>query len=74
VWLLVGLQISAGAINLLLLAPVWMQMVHLLTADLLWIAFVLLSAYTLQDSSRSADLVVDEMVPGLDRFERAGPK
>jgi len=37
-----------------------MQMVHLLTADLLWIAFVLLSAYTLQDSSRSADVVVDE--------------
>jgi heme A synthase len=74
VWLLVGLQISAGAINLLLLAPVWMQMVHLLTADLLWIAFVLLSAFTLQDSSHSADVVVDAMVPGIDRFERAGPK
>jgi heme A synthase len=74
VWLLVGLQICAGAINLLLLAPVWVQMVHLLTADLLWIAFVLLSAYTLQDFSRSADLMVDEMVPGLHRFERAGPK
>jgi len=31
-----------------LLAPVWMQMVHLLLADLVWIAFVLLSARCLR--------------------------
>jgi hypothetical protein len=35
-------------VNLLLLAPVWMQLVHLLLADLLWIALVLLSAATLK--------------------------
>jgi heme A synthase len=34
----------AGVVNLLLLAPVWMQLVHLLLADLLWITLVLLSA------------------------------
>jgi heme a synthase len=30
-----------------LLAPVWMQIVHLLLADLLWIAFVLLAVRAL---------------------------
>ena len=39
-----GAQLLAGAANLLLLAPVWMQMVHLLLADLLWISLVLLCA------------------------------
>ena len=37
----------AGATNLLLLAPGWMQLVHLLLADLLWISLVLLCAGTL---------------------------
>ena len=46
-WTLVALlaaQIVAGVANLMLLAPVWMQIVHLLLADLLWITLVLLSA------------------------------
>lgn len=37
-------QLVAGVTNLLLLVPVWMQLVHLLLADLLWIALVLLAA------------------------------
>jgi cytochrome c oxidase assembly protein subunit 15/protoheme IX farnesyltransferase len=37
---LVGVQIAAGILNWLLLAPIWMQIVHLLIADLLWIALV----------------------------------
>lgn len=40
-------QLGAGAINLLLMAPVWMQLVHLLLADLLWITLVLLTATAL---------------------------
>lgn len=36
-------QLVAGAINLLLLAPVWMQITHLLLADLVWISLVLLA-------------------------------
>jgi heme A synthase len=36
-------QLAAGAINVLLLAPVWMQITHLLLADLVWIALVLLA-------------------------------
>jgi len=36
-------QLVAGAINLILLAPVWMQIAHLLLADLVWISLVLLA-------------------------------
>lgn len=38
-------QLGAGITNALLLAPVWMQMVHLLLADLIWISAVILSSY-----------------------------
>ncbi len=41
--LLVITQLLVGAVNILLLAPVWMQLVHLLLADLVWIALVLLA-------------------------------
>lgn len=37
-------QLAAGLVNVLLLAPVWMQVVHLLLADLVWLSLVLLSA------------------------------
>jgi heme A synthase len=42
--IVLGCQMIAGVLNLLLLAPVWMQIVHLLLADLLWISLVLLCA------------------------------
>ncbi len=35
-------QLVVGAVNLSLLAPVWMQLFHLLVADLLWISLVVL--------------------------------
>ena len=38
------MQVLIGVANVLLLAPVWMQMLHLLAADTLWITFVLLFA------------------------------
>ncbi len=41
---LFALQMVVGVVNVWLLAPVWMQLVHLLLADLVWIAFVLLAA------------------------------
>jgi len=44
VTVLVWIQLLAGLVNFLLRAPVWMQMVHLLIADLLWISLVLLCA------------------------------
>jgi len=71
---LVGLQIGAGALNLLLLAPVWMQILHLLFADLLWISVVLFAACALQESGAAADLSMDEMAPGIARLGRAGTR
>ena len=46
--ILVILQVVAGAVNVFLLAPVWLQLVHLLLADLVWISAVILSASALQ--------------------------
>ena len=47
------LQLAAGLLNLALLAPVFMQILHLLLADLLWIAFVLLAVRALSLTSPS---------------------
>lgn len=47
------LQFCLGALNMLLLAPVWMQVVHLLAADLVWITVVLLSAEILSGRTES---------------------
>jgi heme A synthase len=40
-------QVGAGIVNVALLAPVWLQLTHLLLADLYWIALVLTSASAL---------------------------
>jgi len=52
-WLsfLVAIQIAAGALNVLLLAPVWMQIIHLLLADAVWIVYVLASSEILAPAS-----------------------
>ena len=44
---LVLIQLGAGLTNLLLLAPITLQLVHLFLADLLWIALVLFGATAL---------------------------
>jgi len=48
---LVVLQLVAGLLNLALLAPVWMQLVHLLLADAVWLATVLLGAAALAEDA-----------------------
>jgi heme A synthase len=45
---LVGLMLVTGATNIALGVPVWMQLVHLLLADMLWIAYVFTSARGLE--------------------------
>jgi heme A synthase len=50
---LILVQLGAGLLNVLLLAPVWMQLVHLLLADLVWIAFVLMAARALTPDSEA---------------------
>jgi heme A synthase len=46
-------QLVAGVVNVVLLAPVWLQMVHLLMADAIWIAYVFLAADALTAPARA---------------------
>lgn len=50
------LQLAVGALNLLLLAPAAIQIAHLLLADLVWLALVLLAAHALAAPARAAQL------------------
>jgi heme A synthase len=50
---LVLIQWAMGGLDVLLLAPYWIQLVHLFLADLLWIAAVLLSADLLSQHADS---------------------
>jgi len=63
-WLL-AIQLGAGVVNVVLLAPVWLQLVHLLLADAVWIAYVFLGAATLA-GSRSRGLVTAESARARD--------
>jgi heme A synthase len=55
---LFALQVGAGSLNLFLLAPAWLQVLHLLLADLLWLALVQLALFAL-----SANVGASEHVP-----------
>lgn len=44
---LTTLQVMLGFVNVILLAPLWLQLVHLIVADAIWIAWVLLGAQAL---------------------------
>jgi len=44
VLVLLAVQYALGVLDVVLLAPVWMQVVHLLGADVLWAALVVLTA------------------------------
>jgi heme a synthase len=54
---LVMVQAGLGLLNVILLAPVWLQLTHLLVADGIWIGIVLLGAAALSDWSRAAAVV-----------------
>jgi heme A synthase len=55
---LVVFQVAAGAINISLLAPVWMQLIHLLIADVVWIAVVMLALETVRPQHIGSSAVV----------------
>ncbi|MGI8786508.1 MAG: COX15/CtaA family protein [Pyrinomonadaceae bacterium] len=48
---LIGVQFLAGAFTFLMLAPIVLQLVHLLLADAVWVAFVLMAASILADEN-----------------------
>jgi cytochrome c oxidase assembly protein subunit 15 len=61
--LIAALQTGLGFLNVLLLAPVWLQLVHLLVADALWIALVLLAASALAaDPARAAAIAAGRRI------------
>ncbi len=53
--LMIFVQLVGGAVNILLLAPIWMQLVHLLLADVVWILLVLTCAAALARPDPIAD-------------------
>lgn len=53
-------QIGLGAMNVILLAPIWLQMTHLLVAELVWILLVLASAELLFANQHSSAALVRE--------------
>ena len=60
VMFLIVLQVLAGLVNFTLLAPLWMQMTHLLLADVLWIAVVVMvmeTARTQRDIGETGILI-----------------
>ncbi|HOU40391.1 MAG TPA: COX15/CtaA family protein [Promineifilum sp.] len=50
----VAVQLVAGFVNVRLLVPVWMQIIHLLLADVMWIAALLLSVTVLSQEAAVA--------------------
>ncbi len=54
---LVGAQIVLGAADVLLLAPTWLQVLHLLGADLYWIALVVACATVLAPAQANVPVI-----------------
>lgn len=63
--LLVFAQLALGTLNVGLLAPVALQLLHLLLADLLWIALVMLAAFELAEEPSTAAEPVATPRPAL---------
>lgn len=61
-----GVQLAAGFLNVLLLVPVWMQMVHLLLANLVLIVLVLLGATALGVDAAETELETAVLIPAGD--------
>jgi heme A synthase len=60
---LVLVQLGAGAVNLLLHAPTWLQLVHLLLSDLVWIALALLGCSALQQPAVTRNAPTGSAIP-----------
>jgi heme a synthase len=60
-----SLQLTLGVLNLVLLTPAWLQILHLLVADVLWITIVLLAAelLTAAGTARTTAPSFDDCAP-----------
>jgi heme A synthase len=50
-------QLASGALNVVLLAPIWMQLWHLLLSDLLWLMLVLFAARAFAQPAAQVNLI-----------------
>lgn len=57
------IQLTGGALNIALLAPVWMQLFHLFISDLILITFVLFTATAFAQESVSQDETLSHPLP-----------
>lgn len=48
---LLVVQMMAGFLNVALKAPIWMQIVHLVLADAMWVALLVMSAHALEEGA-----------------------
>jgi heme A synthase len=51
-------QLGVGALNVLLMAPGWLQIVHLLMADLIWLSLICFAVFSLQTAAEAEPLPV----------------
>lgn len=56
-------QLVCGAMNVYLKAPVWMQIVHLLLSDLIWILMILTAASALAPAENPQEVEIDLPAP-----------
>ena len=59
------LQMVAGFVNLLYLAPIPLQMLHLFLADLLWLAMLLMAVSALAEGVPQIETAQDDSLAGL---------
>lgn len=64
-WLVV-VQLAAGVVNVVLLAPIWLQLVHLLLADAVWVTYLFFGADVLADGREAAVTAQSRLKPTLD--------
>jgi cytochrome c oxidase assembly protein subunit 15 len=60
---LVVTEFLAGVVNLVLLAPLWMQLVHLVLADLTWVALVLTAGWSALPGARPREVLAGDRRP-----------
>jgi heme A synthase len=72
VTVLFAAQVGAGLLNVTLLAPVWMQLVHLLLADATWIALVLLATEAARQRENGTASQALAFVEGSNAMTRDG--
>lgn len=64
------LQMALGFVNVYLMAPIWMQLVHLALADALWIALILATAAALGEGVQRVELGKAHQPPADETAER----